>query len=84
MENKPVWPTFMAYNVGMDYGNKPHKHSPEDLTILYCGCGWRSEEMTKDQVVDLGLPWYCGRCNKKNLRFIKFHPSERDEALRRM
>lgn len=65
----------------MDYGNRqPHVASPDDLTILKCWCGWTSDELTVDEMAARGIPWYCDRCGKQSLRYIKFAPRERDEA----
>ncbi len=65
----------------MDFGNKRHVTSDDDLTILHCyACGWFSEELTLAQMHDRGLPWYCDHCGRQNLRFVHFHPSERSQA----
>jgi hypothetical protein len=64
------------------YGHKPHRHSPEDLTILWCRCGWVSGELTRAELRDRGMPWYCDDCGKQGLNFIHFHPTEREAALR--
>jgi len=65
----------------MDFGTrKPHVHSPEDLTILRCSCGWTSKELTIPDMASRGIPWYCDVCGKQNLRFIRFVPHERAEA----
>lgn len=53
----------------MHYNSAPHVPSPEDLTILSCRCGWRSQELTREQVKALGVPWYCGACDKQNLHW---------------
>ena len=68
----------------MDYGiRKPHISGPDDKTILRCGrCGWRSGELSVDQMRDRGIPWYCDQCGGTNLHFVKFAPSERDDAIR--
>lgn len=64
----------------MYYGHPPHVATPLDLTILKCRCGWHSKELTRDELHDLGIPWYCDDCGKKGLQYIKFHPSERAQA----
>ena len=66
----------------MYYGHQPHVSSPEDMTVHYCRCGWHSEEMTRQQVRNLGVPWYCGGCGSggSSISWIKFHPSERAAA----
>lgn len=66
----------------MYYGHPPHVASPEDLTLLHCYCGWTSEELNRQQMSDLGIPWYCDRCGKPGLLFVRFHPRERREAYR--
>lgn len=68
----------------MNYGHAKHVPSPDDLTVLYCRCGWRSDEMTETQLGELGVPWYCGNCDGSGsaIFFIKFHPDERSEAYR--
>jgi hypothetical protein len=69
----------------MDYGiRKQHVSSPEDLTILKCYCGWISDELSADEMHERGIPWYCDRCSKTGLSFIRFAPHEREEALRRL
>jgi len=65
----------------MYYGHSPHTASPEDLTIMWCRCGWRSKELSRQELSDLGVPWYCDACNNTNLMWVTFHPSERDKAL---
>jgi hypothetical protein len=64
----------------MYYGHKPHVPSPDDLTLLHCFCGWTSEELTRQQLSDRGIPWYCDNCGKSGLQFIHFHPRERHAA----
>lgn len=64
----------------MHYGHHPHVHSPEDLTLLKCICGWRSKELSRSEKSDLGFPWYCDDCGKRVSHFITFHPSERSAA----
>jgi len=66
----------------MHYGHPAHTNQPTDLTILYCGCGWHSDELTITQMHDLGIPWYCGFCDNKNVRWVRFDPSERAAARR--
>lgn len=61
----------------MHYGHPKHTPSSEDLTLLKCSCGWRSEELTQAQLRERGLPWYCDACGRQGLFFIHFHPSER-------
>ena len=65
----------------MYYGHAPHVPSPEDLTVMWCICGWRSKELSRQEIRDLGVPWYCDECNNKNLMWVKFHPTERAKAL---
>lgn len=66
----------------MHYGHPPHVSSPDDLLILYCSCGWRSGELTRAEVADLGVPWWCQRpgCRGK-ASWVRFHPRERAQAL---
>ena len=66
----------------MDYGHKPHVSSPDDLTLLHCHCGWTSQEVTRAQLSDRGVPWYCDDCGKSNLQYVHFHPRERHAAYR--
>lgn len=64
----------------MYYSHSPHINSEDDLTIMWCRCGWRSEELSQTKVVELGVPWYCDWCGNKNLMWVKFHPNEREKA----
>lgn len=66
----------------MHFGHPPHQASDDDLMILRCpSCGWVSEELTRDQVTDLGAPLACqGRCGNYNVVWVRFHPRERDLA----
>ena len=65
----------------MNFGNKGHIASDDDLTILHCyACGWFSEELTRAQMHDRGIPWYCDQCGRSNLRFVHFHPTEKRVA----
>lgn len=66
----------------MFYGHAPHVPSPDDLMILYCSCWWRSGELTRDEVHELGIPWWCQRhgCRQK-ASWVRFHPNERKQAL---
>ncbi len=64
----------------MYYGNEPHKPSSDDRTVIACRCGWFSPEMTKDALLELGVPWYCDDCGAIVTRFATFHPRERAEA----
>ncbi len=67
----------------MYYGHPPHVPSPEDVTILHCfSCDWQSGELSRKQLAEKGVPWYCENCDRPGLHFIHFHPSERAEALR--
>ena len=66
----------------MHYGHPPHIAHPDDLTILACSCGWYSSELKGPEMQARGLPWYCDRCGKQSLYFVKFHPRERDRAWR--
>lgn len=68
----------------MHYGHPPHATSTEDLTVLRCAnCGWHSEEMTREQVSAIGIPWSChGTCGKSGVHYVRFHPSERTEAYK--
>lgn len=66
----------------MYYGTKPHVSSPNDRTLLHCFCGWTSEELTREQLRDRGIPWYCDACGKSGLGFVHFHPMEREAAYR--
>ena len=56
------------------------------FTVIYCPlCNWRSEEMTAEDLLDLGVPWYCGKCyDQLAPHFIKYTEDERDEALRQL
>jgi hypothetical protein len=54
-------------------------HGPEDLTIIRCKhCGWTSEELTRSDLREMGIPWWCGDCDKKATLFCTFPPEERD------
>lgn len=65
----------------MDFGHS-HVNSPDDLTVLHCEkCGWRSDELSRSVLGDRGVPWYCDNCGAKNLHWVRFHPSERAQAL---
>ena len=66
----------------MFYGHEKHVPSPDDLTILSCFCGWRSGELTRAEVADLGVPLWCQRhgCRAK-ASWVTFHPRERERAL---
>jgi hypothetical protein len=64
----------------MNYGHPKHAPSAEDLTVIYCRCGWHSKELTGVEKAALGLPWYCGGCDATGLHWITFHPRERAEA----
>lgn len=64
----------------MHYGNKQHVHSPDDITVLRCFCGWRSKELSAAELGALGIPWYCDDCGRPGLSWVRFHPSERAEA----
>ena len=59
---------------------KAHVPSPEDLLILKCRCGWTSKELTVPELSERGIPWYCDKCGRRNLRFIRFAPHERAGA----
>lgn len=61
---------------------KPHIHTINDLTMLGCYCGWRSGELTIEDLQNRGLPWYCDDCGTQGLRFITFGPAERADAYR--
>jgi hypothetical protein len=58
-----------------------HVSSEADLTILWCRCGWRSPELSRSQVSDLGIPWYCDNCGKAHVHWVTFAPAERARAL---
>lgn len=64
----------------MDYGHKPHTHRDDDLTVIYCSCGHQTKELSRPELADLGLPWYCAKCGAKNQHWLTFHPSERARA----
>lgn len=66
----------------MHYGHPPHQPSPEDLTVIWCTCGWLSKELTRPELKDLGLPWYCDDCGRQSLYYARFHPRERDHVNR--
>lgn len=66
----------------MHYGHPPHVHTPEDLTLLHCFCGWTSLEISRSQLSERGIPWYCDDCGKSGLQYVHFHPRERDAAYR--
>lgn len=67
----------------MHYGHPPHRPSIDDLTIIYCKCGWCSPEHTMADIMALGAPWYCDRCRHSgsNIFWVRYHPRERDEAM---
>lgn len=61
----------------MYYNIKPHIPHPDDLTQIRCThCGWTSKWMTKAEMKDMGVPWYCEQCNKQATKFTVAHPSE--------
>jgi predicted RNA-binding Zn-ribbon protein involved in translation (DUF1610 family) len=65
----------------MYYGHTPHIDSPEDMTVLDCRhCGWQSAELTRDEIAERGVPWYCDNCGKTGLHWVRFHPRERAMA----
>jgi hypothetical protein len=61
----------------MSYSTPPHVPSPEDRTIIRCRCGWISGEMTRDQLRERGVPWWCDRCDGIATYFVTFAPNER-------
>ena len=64
----------------MHAGPEPHINSDDDLTVIYCGCGHRTKELSRAEIREKGIPWYCDRCGERNPYWIKFHPSERAKA----
>lgn len=65
----------------MYFGNYGHVASDDDLTIFRCNkCGWVSEELKREAVNNLGVPWACQSCGKYGVTFVKFHPRERARA----
>lgn len=55
------------------------------LTIVYCSrCNWRSEELTREKLRDLGTPLACQgeHCGNYGAKWVTFLPSEREEAHR--
>ena len=58
-----------------------HVRSSDDLTIVYCLCGWHSKEFAdKTLLSTFGVPWYCDDCGKKTGHFVTFSPVERPAA----
>ena len=59
-----------------------HTARPTDLMMLRCVCGWKSKELTHEDRLALGVPWYCDDCGKQVGRFVRYSSSERDEAMK--
>lgn len=59
----------------------PHVRTGDDLTIVFCPCGWHSKEFPDKALLStLGVPWYCDDCGKKTGHWVTFHPTERAAA----
>jgi len=42
----------------------------ERYKILQCKCGWLSKPLSKEDLVEMGVPWYCDDCGERVSHFI--------------
>ena len=50
-------------------------------TLLKCDkCLWISEPLTKEDIANRGVPWYCDRCDERVERYVRYELGEEMEA----